>query len=98
MRHADAELRLRRLGRCGEEGNEVFVFSLALGQARDPSLVIVGIRDGKFCFCQILAIRVRIDEGLKSETAYVVTTVYNFVGGLFVKDLVRLIASIDRRS
>src|SRR2546422_6040257 len=98
MGHAGAKLGSGRLRSGREECDEIFILGFGLRQAGPAAFVIVGIRDSELRFRQVFVVGIRVDESLKGETTHVIAAVADFIDGLFVKDLVRLVARIDRSS
>ena len=75
MGHGDLHLCISRFVEEGEKGAEVLVLLDGLHQVGGAAFLEVGVADGEFCFGQILAVRVGIDESLKGEAAFGVAVV-----------------------
>ena len=85
---ADAHLGLGGLGRVGEEGDEVLVLLLGLGEGSGSTLLEPAIGDAKLGAHHVLRVGVGVEQGLEVEAGNIVASALHGVHGLVVERLV----------
>ena len=90
MRHGYLQLRVRCFRKHRKKHAEILIRLNGLGSVGRPALFVIGIRNRQLCFGQILAVRIRIDQRLQIQPAYLVPAVLDVVHRLVVQNLVWL--------
>ena len=85
---ADAHLGLGGLGSVGEEGDEVLVLLLGLGEGCGAAFLVPAVGDGELGLHLILRVGIGVEQGLEVETGDVEVAALGGVEGLVVEHLV----------
>src|SRR5207302_5504496 len=88
--HRHLHLRISRFRQKREEDDEILISSNRLGSVRGPAFFVIRIRNRQLGLCQVLAVRVGVDQRLQTQTPHLVPPVLHVVYGLVVELLIRL--------
>jgi hypothetical protein len=95
---ADAQLRFRGFGDVREEGDEVAILLLGLGEGRAAAFLVPGVGDGELGAHHVLRVGIGVEQGLEVEPADVVVAAGNLGDGLVIELLIgQLLVLADQR-